>query len=158
MAQVERALGFYIRYWEQMQALYQDGSKDSEELLKELPSSAPEMVNVVGMRASEQAASLLKDCVRKAKAHLTACCDCEAKIRTTDKRAKRDWFAELALWPMRTRNRDRIRWTVGYFHSRRHSRRAAAQHPRCRSMPLCFDAVAEHHHCTRDQLIQTLKL
>lgn len=111
MAQVERALGFYIRYWEQMQALYQDESEDSRELL---PSGAGEMVTRVGMQASEQAASLLKDCVRKAEAYLITSCDCEAKIRTTDKRAMRDWFAELTLWPMRTRNRDQIRWTVGY--------------------------------------------
>jgi hypothetical protein len=110
MKTVGRAFGFYIKHWQEMEALYGNAEpKEKQALLERLTPERRNMIMAVGERADEQAAALMKECANLMERHFGNLC----KVRVRGRRGnKNEWFVELRLWPD-GREPKKIRLTIG---------------------------------------------
>jgi hypothetical protein len=121
MKTVGRAFGFYIEYWQQMQALYEDDDKDSKQALEStLPEDVREdtlrRVKLVGDRACKQAAALLKKCGGLIEGHFKKFGNAHTKITSRPSSIGAYWGIKLRLWPKRPGWRSKkTHWETGVW-------------------------------------------
>jgi hypothetical protein len=111
MEPVGKAFGFYIKYWQQMEALY--GNESKEGLLNTLPEEMRRMIEQVRKRANEQAAVLLKEFGAEIENHFEKLGNARAKIRSRSGTIEADWEIDVRLWPKRSRRSSSVRWEAG---------------------------------------------
>jgi hypothetical protein len=112
MKSIGRAFGFYIKYWQQMEALYSSESKDKEALLKELHEEERGKIKRAGDCASKQAGKLLKECGEKIKNHFEKQGVC-TKITSQDRSIEKYWEIPVRLWPKQGRRSTALRLKTG---------------------------------------------
>ena len=112
MTTVGRAFAFYVKYWNEMEALY--GEEGTEALLKSVPKrerqEMKEQIQAVGERAGEQAAALLNECGEAICDHFEQTLACEMKRETRASIVKERWYV---LYDLRGRKRRAWDWDVG---------------------------------------------
>jgi hypothetical protein len=96
MDNIGRAFGFYLHYWQQMEALYRDHKSGLPKTIEN--QEIKEMIKKVGERADEQARIFMNRCGQ----HIADCLDskhhfCRAEPRK--RRASTYWGVEVRLWP-----------------------------------------------------------
>lgn len=111
MATVGRAFGFYIKYWQEMEACF----VDKLPLMPPPKKDTPEMIKKVGFRAREQAAKLLKSCGVEIREHFSETLGCQAKVRSQRDTIENFWTIEVRLGRRGGRKSRNILWTTGAF-------------------------------------------
>lgn len=111
MTNVGRAFGFYVKYWQQMEALYYNANKrEREALLKQL-SGKEKMIEDVGRQAGEQAAELMKKCSSDITSHFEQFCNIRFTTRLST--MEKDWEIGARLWPKGGRDTTTYRCMTG---------------------------------------------
>src|ERR1035437_2771574 len=95
MATVGRAFGFYIRYWQEMEAFYEDKAP----LEPSSKQDISEMIRKVGDRACEQAGKLLTKCGEEIDKHFSEIRACRAKVTSRNSTIENDWWIDVRLEP-----------------------------------------------------------
>jgi len=111
MATIGRAFGFYVKFWQEMQACYEDIPAQSV-LTKSLPAESRGMIEAVGKRAGEQAAAFLASIRHEIEAHFRQL-GCQAKSRNRPTYLKTHWSVEVRLDPKGRRQTARKHWSTG---------------------------------------------
>lgn len=101
MATVGRVFGFYIKYWEQMEAMYRS---ENQALLSLLPNGeeGSAMVKAVGKRADTQAARLLKDCASEMEGYFSGTGLCKVRPCSLPSTIETQWYSKMQVWPRGT--------------------------------------------------------
>jgi hypothetical protein len=111
MATIGRAFGFYIKYWQEMEAFYEDeaplGPSSKEDML--------EMIEKVGDRACTQAADLLTACGNEIDKYFSETLGCQSKVRCQYRTMRNEWYNIVRLAPSRSRKSNNLFWTTGAF-------------------------------------------
>jgi hypothetical protein len=113
MTNVGRAFGFYIKHWQQMEALY--GSEESERkpLLQKLSEERRNMIEAIGVRADEQAAELMKEIGKELRRFFGK--DCRTEVRVRRGIYRKAWLVDLRLWLKGKPRPRRSRWIAGAY-------------------------------------------
>ncbi len=110
MTQLGRSLGFHLKYWEEMVAIYWEDDNKSIKNLED-QDKIIEMVNTIGDNACEQAERFLRACADKVVNYISLFCN--AKIRTRKSDIQIDWELAIDLWPKRHKKPSQPRCQIG---------------------------------------------
>jgi hypothetical protein len=122
MTTVGRAFGFYIKYWHEMQAVYEDKTP----LGVTSKADTPAMIKRVGDRASEQAAKLLEKCGIEIDKYFSKTPACRAKVRSRFTFMKKYWEIQIRLRRTDNRKTAKLLWFTGATIDKSHDDREPA--------------------------------
>lgn len=109
MATIGRAFGFYVKYWQEMEAFYEGKAS----LGPSSTQDTSEMITKVGDCACEQAAKLLTKCGEEIVKHFSEILGCRAKITSRNSTRKNDWWIDVSLDPLGSGNTPKGCWSTG---------------------------------------------
>lgn len=114
MASVGRAFGFYIKYWQEMQACYEDGAKlaVSGAISKK---DTQEKIKKVGDCAGKQAAALLTDCGTEICKHFNENLGCRTRVFSRQATKEKNWQIGVKLDRGAGRKSKMVRWQIGVW-------------------------------------------
>jgi hypothetical protein len=109
MATIGRAFGFYLKYWQEMQAHYEDKTPLGPSSKKD----TEEMIRKVGERACEQAAEFLTKCGAVIEEYFSDTVECQARVRSRPTYIKKYWEIDVRLGRRGSRKTATLLWTTG---------------------------------------------
>jgi hypothetical protein len=109
MSATGSALGFYIRHWQVMQALNDDGRS----LLATMPVDMQEKLKEVKKRAEKQTDDLLKRCAEAIDTHCKHVANARSKVRSRQPGVAQG--IKLRLWPKRCWHNGPLRREIGVW-------------------------------------------
>lgn len=108
MPTIGRALAFWIKYWDEMEALYW---RDDESLAGDDRTEMVELVGTVGDQALQEVRNFLLECGRRIEATLGEQCNLRRAQR--EETLLRLWQVEFWIWPKRRKLRGNRGWKIG---------------------------------------------
>src|SRR5215471_5541388 len=95
MTPLGKSLVFYLKYWTEMQRLYEGDGGELEGLPE--PQQTREMAQEIGDKACRQGADLLEACAGQLEQHFKSIGKC---LRITSRKiVERNWTLRFSIWP-----------------------------------------------------------